>query len=65
MAEYLIVHRAGEIYKLRFVPEGTTLVVKADQGIFYPIDGWLQHRALNWLDDRGFEYYWEDDNADH
>lgn len=64
MAEYLIVHRAAEIYKLRFMPEGTELVVSTGIGIFYPIDGWLQRQALDWLDDRGFEYYWEDDNAD-
>lgn len=61
MRRYLIVHRAGEIYKLRFVEAEPDLWVASNlTGIFYPLEGWTAALAMNWLDERNFEYYWED-----
>lgn len=63
MPEYLVVHRAGEIYKLRFQhtePELYHLV--SPPGIFYAIIGWEYERVRGWLEERGFKYYWEKDN---
>lgn len=61
--EYLIVHRAGEIYRLRFDREGEDLFLSINTpGLFYPVHGFSDARVKNWLDDRGFEYYWETDH---
>lgn len=66
MMEYLVVHRAAEIYKLHFeyqpVIGGEELFLVTNTGIFYPVYGYSATRVMNWLDDRGFEYYWERDN---
>lgn len=62
--EYLIVHRAGEIYKLRFKCETDELLyLSSDPGIFYSINGWEVERVMTWLEERSFEHYWER-NAD-
>lgn len=63
--EYLIIHRGDSIYRLRFDREGEELYYKQltnDAIIFHPVNGWLAHRVMNWLDDRGFEYNWEGNN---
>lgn len=63
--EYLIIHRSDSIYKLRFERDGEELYYHQqihDAVFFRPVNGWLAHRVMNWLDDRGFEYHWEKDN---
>lgn len=61
--EYLIVHRAGEIYKLRFKHEADDLYyLETNVAIFYPVYGWELDKVKGWLDERGFEYYWESDH---
>lgn len=63
--DYLIVHRGDSIYRLRFERDGEELYYRElaiDDVIFHPVDGWLAHRVMNWLDDRGFEYHWEGGN---
>lgn len=63
MGEYLIVHRAGEIYKLRFQFQAPDFVrLTTDISIFYPVYGWELSKVLTWLDERNFEYYWETDH---
>lgn len=61
--EYMIVHRAGEIYKLRFKYEtDDRYYLITDSSIFYAIQGWEAGKVMTWLEERGFEYYWERDN---
>lgn len=72
MMEYLIVHRGDKIYRLCFDRDGEELYhrqqdlyqhqLKTDDLIFHPINGWIAHKVMEWLDDRGFEYHWEQDN---
>lgn len=65
---YLIVTRGDEIYKLPFYREDEDLILNlnlrnlGNMGIFYPLQGYIASRVLNWLDDRSFEYYWEDEH---
>jgi rhamnogalacturonyl hydrolase YesR len=63
--EYMIVHRAGEIYKLRFKYETDELLyLEANTGIFYAIHGWEASKVMGWLEERNFKYYWERDGDD-
>lgn len=62
--EYMIVHRAGEIYKLRFRYDEISkrCYLESNPGIFYPIFGWEAGKVIDWLQERSFEYYWETDH---
>ena len=60
--EYMIVHRAGEIYKLRFKYETDLCYLVSEPGIFHTIHGWEAGKVMGWLEERGFTYYWERDN---
>jgi hypothetical protein len=60
---YMIVHRAGEIHKLRFKHEDEDMYIcETNTGIFHPIHGWNHVKVMVWLEERGFEYYWESDH---
>lgn len=61
--EYMIAHREGEIYKLRFKYETDELLyLEAPIGIFLTIHGWEAGKVMAWLEERSFEHYWERDN---
>lgn len=63
--ECMIVHRADEIHKLCFKHEEEGkyyLEPHPSASIFHPIIGWEADVVMMWLEQRGFEYYWEKDN---
>ncbi len=63
--EYMIVYRKDEVYKLRFKCETDELLYLEPHPsayVFHPIIGWEYGRVMTWLEERGFEYYWESDH---
>lgn len=65
--EYMIVHRANEIYKLRFKYETDDLLYLEPHPsacVFNPIIGWEAGKVKTWLEERNFEHYWERDSHD-
>lgn len=63
MMVYLIVHRRGEIYKLRFKHEADELFyLEPYIGQFHAIVGWESNKVLTWLEEHGFDHYWESDH---
>ena len=59
--EWMIVHRNGAIYRLRFKLEEIDehVLIGEVPELFQSIKGWDVNRVMTWLDEHDYDYYWE------